>query len=201
MASLEQDHAGDDRGRAVGVQAGDLTALCVGHVGEAREQQFDGGEQQRVAVHARGVIGVELLVDGGGRGGGAGDGDPPLDRGALLGWKALQEDGAGVRGELLELLGRRRVGVDVALAHAHHAGLQRDVEAGGVVVADDELGGAAADVDDHGGLDGGLAVAHRAQERELGLFVAGERAGVEPIVPAHALGEGAPRWRRRARRR
>ena len=75
MASLEQDHAGDDRGRAVGVQADDLAALPFVHVGEAGEQQFDGRQQQAVAVHARGVVGVELLVDGGGGGGGAGDGD------------------------------------------------------------------------------------------------------------------------------
>ena len=33
---------------------------CFGHVGEAGEQHFDGGEQQRVAVDALGVIGVEL---------------------------------------------------------------------------------------------------------------------------------------------
>ncbi len=42
IASAEQDHAGDDRGRAVGVQADDLAALLFGHLGEAREQQFDG---------------------------------------------------------------------------------------------------------------------------------------------------------------
>ena len=45
------------------------------HVGEAGEEHFDGGEQQRVAVDEGGVVGVELLVDGGGGGGGAGDGD------------------------------------------------------------------------------------------------------------------------------
>ena len=41
-------------------------------------------EQQLVAVHAVGVVGVELLVDRGRRGGGAGDGDPALDRRALV---------------------------------------------------------------------------------------------------------------------
>jgi hypothetical protein len=42
----EQDHAGDDRGRAVGVQADELAALGFVHVGQAREQQLDGGEEQ-----------------------------------------------------------------------------------------------------------------------------------------------------------
>ena len=44
---LEQDHAGDDRGSAVGIQADDRAAAGFGHVGEAGEQQFDGGELQR----------------------------------------------------------------------------------------------------------------------------------------------------------
>ena len=42
---------------------------------------------------------------------------------------------------------------------------------------------------------------HRAEERELRLFVAAEHAGVELEVLAHALGELGRRWRRRARRR
>ena len=159
----EQDHAGDDRGRAVGVQADDRAALGFVHVGQAREQQFDGGEQQRVAVHARGVVGVELLVDRGGRGGGAGDGDAAADGRALLGREAVEERGAGVGGERLQLLRRGRVGVDVALAHAHDAGVQRDVKAGGASAADDELGGAAADVDHDGRL--GWARAGRTSRR------------------------------------
>ena len=62
----EQDHSGDDRGSTVGVQADDPATLLFGHVGQAGEQHFDGAEEQRVAVHAGGVVRVELLVDGGG---------------------------------------------------------------------------------------------------------------------------------------
>ncbi len=88
--------------------------------------------------------------------------------------------------------GGRGVGVDVAFAHSHHARLEGGVEAGGAVAPDDELGGAAADVDHDGGLRGVLAVGHRAEERELGLLVPGERAGVEAVVAAHALRERGP---------
>ena len=66
-------------------------ALRFVHVGQAREQQLDGGEQQRIALHARGVVGVELLVDRGGRGGGAGDGDAARDGRALGGGQAGEE--------------------------------------------------------------------------------------------------------------
>ena len=75
IASESRIMPGDDRRRAVGVQADDLAALRFGHLRQAREQQFDGREQQRVAVHALRVVGVELLLDRGRRGGGAGDGD------------------------------------------------------------------------------------------------------------------------------
>ena len=53
-------------------------------------------------------------------------------------------------GERLQLLGRRRVVVQVALGLAHDAGLRRDVEGDLAVAADDELRRAAADVDDDG---------------------------------------------------
>ena len=62
--------------------------------------------------------------------------------------------------------------MDVALCHAHHPSLQGGVKASAVVVADDELGRAAADVDHDCRLGRDLAVAHRAEECELRLFVA-----------------------------
>src|SRR4029077_4491176 len=127
----------------------DVAALLVGHVREACEEQLHGGEQQRIAMHAGGVVGAWLCVDGGGGGGGACYRDRAPDGCALLGRQALEEDPARVEGQLLELLGGGGIGVDVALAHAHHARLQRDVKAGRVIVAHDELRGASADVDDH----------------------------------------------------
>jgi hypothetical protein len=64
------------------------------------------------------------------------------------------------------------------------------VEAHAVAVADHELGRAAADVDhDDGpcGVDGALA--RGAHERQARLLVAGDRAGVEAELVAHAAGE------------
>ena len=91
------------------MQADNPAASGFVQVGEACEQQFDGGEQQGVAVHARGVVGVELEVDGGRRGGGAGDGDAVPHGSALLGGKAIEEDRAGVEREALQLRGGRGV--------------------------------------------------------------------------------------------
>ena len=108
----EQDHPGDDRGRAVGMQADERAALRFVHVGQAREQQLDGGEQQGIALDARGVVGVELLVDRGGGSGGAGDGDAARDGRALVGGQAVEEDRTRiVAGECLQLGGSGRVGV------------------------------------------------------------------------------------------
>ena len=88
----EEDHAGDDRrerGRGRGRRP---TALGFVHVREAREQHLDGGEQERVAMDAHGVVWIELLVDRSGRGGRAGDGDPTRDGRALLGRQPGEED-------------------------------------------------------------------------------------------------------------
>ena len=71
----QQHHAGDDRGRAAGIQADHRPSLRFVHVGEAREQQFDRGQQQRIPVHALGIVGIELLVDRRGRRRGAGHRD------------------------------------------------------------------------------------------------------------------------------
>ena len=84
-----------------------------------------------VAVDALGVVGVELLVD---RRPPRWRCRPPRSRRhrprARSAGRPSSRRAAHVRGERLQLLRRGRVGVDVALAHAHHAGVQRDVEAG-----------------------------------------------------------------------
>lgn len=102
---LEEDHAGDDGGGAVGVQADDLAAADFVHVSQPGEEQFDGAELEGVAVDEGWVVGVELEVDGGGGGGGAGDGDGVFDEGDLVGWEAIEERGVDVEGEGLELVG------------------------------------------------------------------------------------------------
>ena len=45
------------------------------------------------------------------------------------------------------------------------------------------------------------AIVHRAEERELRLFLAGEHARVERELAPDPLGELGVRWRRRGRRR
>ncbi len=138
-------------GARSGLQADDLRGAAASSMSASRASSSSTVPScELVAVHARGVVGVELLVDGGRGGGGAGDGDAAVDRCALLGGKPVVQRAARVLRERLQLLGTRRVGVDVALAHAHDAGVQRDVEAGAAPDADDELGRAAADVDHDG---------------------------------------------------
>ena len=61
---------------------------------------------------------------------------------------------ADVGGQRLELERGRRVAGDVALGVADDAGLQRGVEGDLLAGADDQLGRAAADVDDQGRLGG-----------------------------------------------
>ena len=59
---------------------------------------------------------------------------------------------AHVAGQLLQLAGVGRVGAQVALGVAHGARLKRGVEADLAARADDQLGGAAADVDHQGAV-------------------------------------------------
>ena len=203
IASREQDHAGDDRRRAVGVQADDLAALGFGHVGQPREQQLDGGQQQRVAVHALGVVGVELLVDRGRRGGGAGDGDRraapararPAGRPArkiarVSSASACSSSGAGGSVWMWRSLMRTTPACSETWKPARAAG------------ADDELGRAAADVDHDRRLDGARRAPDIAPRNVSCASSSPLRTRASrPNSLAHALGEVARRWRRRARPR
>jgi len=56
----EQHCAGDDRGRAVGVQTRHVAALVVGHRGQAVQQLLGARDGHAVAVDALGVVRVEL---------------------------------------------------------------------------------------------------------------------------------------------
>ena len=107
------------------------------------------------------------------------------------GWNRFRVDRADVLGQRTQLARRRRVGREVALGVAHDAGLRRDVEAHLVAAADDELGRAAADVDDERRRRvAGRALARRAAEGQPRLLVAADDARVEPVaLGAHAREE------------
>ena len=101
------------------------------------------------------VVGLELHLDRGQRGGRAGDGDPALAS-TPGGRPQCLDQPAHVGGERFQLERGGRVGGDVALGVADDAGLQRGVEGDLGAGADDQLGRAAADVDHQGRLVWGL---------------------------------------------
>ena len=100
------------------------------------------------------------------------------------------DQAADVGGEGFELDRGRRVGGDVALAVADDAGLQRGVEGDLVAGADDQLGRAAADVDDQGRLGRGL-LRGGAEVGEPRLLLAVEDPGREREALAQLGDEGA----------
>src|SRR5204863_65150 len=144
------------------------------------------------ALGAQGELVTQPLVDGGPRGRGACHGDSAPDRRALGRGQRPLEDRARVERKRLELRLRRRIGADVTLAHAHDPDGQRGVKAGRVILSDDELGGASADVH-HDGRPlrrrHRLPAGHRAEERQLRLFIAAQHARVEAELLTHPRGE------------
>ena len=156
-------HAGDDRGRAVGVQARDLAALVVRHRRErGRAARSSVARVTRVAVDPVGVVGLELEVHRRGRRRRAGDGDRGVDALRLsAGTPSVDRAASTSSTSASSSSCVRRVGVEVALGLADDAGLQRDVEVDVAAAADDDLGRAAADVDD----DDRAVVARRAGAR------------------------------------
>ena len=87
------------------MQADERAAARFAHVGNPGEEQFDGGERQWVAVDPGGIVGVELLVDGGGGGGRPGYGDALLDWCALLGGRPSRKVARVSRARLCSSLG------------------------------------------------------------------------------------------------
>ena len=142
-------------------------------------------------MDALGVVGVELLVDRGGGGGGAGDGDARADGRALA--RPGARRGSVARTSLRELLQLRRARAGRSGCGARSCARRpTGSETWKPAVRptpDDELGGAAADVDHDRRLGRRRPAGHRAQERQLRLFLAAEHARVEAVVVAHARGE------------
>jgi hypothetical protein len=94
----------------------------------------------------------------------------------------LFEERPGRGRALLQLAGGGRIRVEVTLGQAHGADVETVVPADAVGAAEDELGGAAADVeDDRAGVE--RAVGGDAAERQQGLVVAGQELRREAVAP------------------
>ena len=100
------------------------------------------------------------------------------------------DQAADVGGERFHLAGAWRVAADVALGVADDPGLERVVEGDLAAGADDQLGRAAADVDDQGRL-GGQSLGGGAEVGGAGLLLAVEDAGREREALAQLGDEGA----------
>ena len=119
-ASTRQDRAGDDRRGAVWMEAR-TSRRCATVARQARQQPLAAACPEAVAVHALGVVGVELLVDRGERGGGARHGDHGVHARAHVGGDVGLHDRARVRRQRGQLGRGRGVAVQVALvAHRGH---------------------------------------------------------------------------------
>src|ERR687895_855706 len=186
----QNDGPGDDAGRPVGMEPGHSSAGVHGQRGELGDDALARASPEAVAVDFLRVVGIELLGDGGERGGGPGDGDALLDAFADFPGHRLAHDGPGVLGERRHLVGARWVVVEVALGVAHRSHACGGVEAGVAAgPAGDVFGAASADVD-HERVGAGLAVGGGAEEGEPGLLVAGDRASVDAEAVADLLAEG-----------
>src|SRR5262249_22788876 len=99
------------------------------------------------------------------------------------------DEGADVRASHGELGRSRRVRAQEALGEADTADVDARRARGEAGLSDDELGRAAADVDDQGALD--LAPAHRyAAVGERGLSGAAQQRRREPVAPLALSEEG-----------
>src|SRR5262249_46921532 len=184
---LDHEAAADDRVAAVVVHPRDLRALLL----LARREQLDDlvhlGPPETVAVEARDRIDPRPAGDPGPVADGA-----PRAHEVLA---ALERRHAGVReqlpgviAQLLDLRGRRGVGLQEGVAdaqraegHAHAAHQPTLAEAG-------HLDAAAAEVEEDAVVDG--KPAHRAQEAITGLLLAGQGSDLYPQLRADLLDEG-----------
>jgi hypothetical protein len=152
------------------MHAGELSALGERQGGELPAQLGDAPAGEHVPLGARGVVGLQAEVERSELRGRARD----RDGGGRPRGRACRVDQlARAARERLDLVGRRRVVVEMALGVAHDADLRRDVRLDGGVAADDELRGSAADVDDQERARlAGVAGGGGAQERQPRLLVA-----------------------------
>ena len=197
-------HAGDDRRRAVGVQARAPPALGSSGIAASRASSISQvGRAQHVAVDARGVVGLELEVD-------RGAGGRRCRRRRCRARRAARVAGGTARSSIARTsaasacssCGGRRVGGEVALAcGARRRPASRRGSASSPAAADDELGRAAADVDHQRRARVAASRARgRAEERQPRLLLAGQRCA-RRARSARAPRRRTPRrWRRRAPR-
>ncbi len=191
MASLEEDHPGDDRrARRSGCRPTTVRRSASSMSASRCEQQFDGGQRQRVAVDPLGVVGVEL----------AGRSRPPRWRcrpprspaatgRAHVRRQACGEDRADVRRQLLSSAGRggsawmwrSLMRTTPACRETWKPTLWSAPTTNSVEPPPMSITTV--------GSGPRWASAHRAEERQLGLLSPAQDACVEPEVVAHAGGE------------
>ena len=133
-----------------------------------------------MAVNLLGVVLCELEIKGGERGDRPGDADRGVR--ANVGRHALREQCAHSFCARIELLARGRIRVEEALSEADATEVEAVVEAEACRPADDEFGGAAADVD-HERVGSHVPPERDATEGELRFLVAGEQPRREAVAP------------------
>jgi hypothetical protein len=171
-AAPADDHVGPGL-----LEPGVVDAVGAGLGGQRAEHVLGGVTGEREVVDAVAVVGGEPDLD---RGHGA-DRAGQADEGAGLGCRReLAEDvlevGVGEADAGGQLLGLGRVVLEVALAEADAAHVDRH-DPLHLGRADDELGRAAADVDDEEGTPCGVELGSRALERQPALLVAAQQLG------------------------
>jgi peptide-methionine (S)-S-oxide reductase len=171
---LDEDRAGDDHRCSLGVESGQEAALREGKRRKPFPLVTDRVERQPVAVRPDALVVGPAEVKRGERRDCPGNAERMLDV-----WRGRQRR-ADMLGTGVLLRRRRRVGAEEALRQSHRAHIDAGPEAHSAAVADDELGGAAARVDDEGGPETAVGCAAEGQRC---LLVAGEKTRHEAVAP------------------
>ena len=124
----QDDHAGDDRRRAVGMQALTRRRSSRSRAARRASSSLSVDELDAVAVDAARVVGIERLVDRGARGRGAGDRDRARRAAPTASGTERSISAATSAASASSSRSARRVVGEVALALADDAGLHRDAE-------------------------------------------------------------------------
>jgi peptide-methionine (S)-S-oxide reductase len=178
---FDEDGAGHDHRRTLGMEAGEPAALLEGKYGEPLALGPDGVRRQPMSVGPQALRLVETHVQGGERRERAGDPDGVVELERQ--WQGGAHERPGGR----QLVGGGRIRMQEPLGDPDRADVDALPEPHPAVLADDELGRAAARIDDERRAD---AVVGGAAERELRLLVAGKQPRHEAVAPLDLAEEG-----------